>query len=773
VIEATYEGNVCLEAASSLALRQQTALETAAGCRLLARAAAHAAALEAAPLAPWGCRFFRLPRQWHVHTAPSFHSLVCARLNAGTVVEVHYPTTYAGGPFVADEFGMVWLQIVRPQNGFYCRIRDGSQLDHVWVSLGDTAVGDTAEGDPGDAPVQLQPIRAPAAKLFRGGGAPATEHGPPQNASAHEKYTRVCRDAYGRHVGMYTMGTGVVEAVEVFAGGRAARDPKDVPASEDNARALALRLGLTLGNAHGGANGQFARPPDPRSCPKGLFAYGQNARPANLAGAAFWGGTGSLHEMRASESVGGYSGRYRPVTDEFEEDWKRCDGGTLPLNVATAARVAQELGLQLGGAGSLDPSGPGEQREFAGDYLPKGLHAYASGEHAGVAFFGVGGSVLDMLKPVAPPLFRPLAPRGGHFQWLGPPGTAGSAVYFAPSIRIHPGALIRGSGDLCKPLPQSMPQMYASHAEALWRPGEVWVSQTHCHGELSSGNISGHRSTAEGTQLLFEVPEAEFELPAAALGQLRPPSAAALWAHLAAARADRDALASTADGSPDERIFFENPSTQLSSGLSENAQPAAALTESKKKQKESKQLAEINALYGRHDPENLAGVAGLVAEHGEERLLSMVRTKYAKPLPEPEAEVVAAAEPEAEQPRAHTGPPPDSLGSITTPATWAMMSRKALKVNSQSSQTEGMKVIVRCGPAGDVLETYFLHTPRYSYHFDFAKKFLGESQPRATVSFYAAIPAGIDCHSLEVYKVISLPLLPLLSFCQNDSAARG
>jgi hypothetical protein len=517
VIEATYEGNVCLVAVSSLALQHQKALEKTAECRVLARALQVHAAREAAQRAPWGCRFFRLPKQWYVHTAPSFRSLVCARLEAGTVVEAC--ATAGPGPslplqghssahrysppsdaqdshsFAVDEFGMVWLRIIRPpQDGFTCRTSAAVSAS-VWISQGDTVEVDS--GDAGYAP--LQPI-FPETRLFR----PVVQPQTAQKGYNGENLARVCRDATGRYIGTYTIHTGVFEALESCADDEVLRDPND-----------------------------------------------------------------------------------------------------------------------------------------------------------------------DTVKK-----------RGGHFQWLGPKfDSARSISYndpvppqnqfcFAPSIQIHSSNLIRETApqwrDLCNPISAD-----GSHAE-------VWVSLVHCHGEQPSRQRA---DLEEGTHLLVEVHEADFKLPTSGFERFHFPSTATLSAHMAESRAEHLILASTFDGSIAQSPF---------------------------------DLQEV---------ENAAVV----------RTISSLQ---------PELEVVTA-EPEAEQ-AVHTGPPPHFLASIKTAADWSMMSRRALKVNSQSSQTEGMKVIVRCSPSGDVQEIWFLHTPRYSYHFDFAKKFIDEYSRVPFQEFLHRFSDGID-----------------------------
>jgi hypothetical protein len=52
------------------------------------------------------------------------------------------------------------------------------------------------------------------------------------------------------------------------------------------------------------------------------------------------------------------------------------------MSEETCKKVAQSLGLKIGGAGF----------NFAGDYEVKGLYAYSSGSYKGLAFFGTGGT---------------------------------------------------------------------------------------------------------------------------------------------------------------------------------------------------------------------------------------------------------------------------------------------------------------------------------------------------------------------------------------------
>jgi len=68
-----------------------------------------------------------------------------------------------------------------------------------------------------------------------------------------------------------------------------------------------------------------------------------------------------------------------------------------PLTEKDAAEVAETLGLKLGTS----------RHKFAGSYRTKGLHAYKTGRHEGVAFFGQGGSDEDKTKALDDPKYRP------------------------------------------------------------------------------------------------------------------------------------------------------------------------------------------------------------------------------------------------------------------------------------------------------------------------------------------------------------------------------
>ena len=60
--------------------------------------------------------------------------------------------------------------------------------------------------------------------------------------------------------------------------------------------------------------------------------------------------------------------------------------------------AAKSLGLQLGGDGD----------QFAGDHPVKGCHAYESGHRAGLAFYGTGGTELEMKQETPfPNQYRP------------------------------------------------------------------------------------------------------------------------------------------------------------------------------------------------------------------------------------------------------------------------------------------------------------------------------------------------------------------------------
>jgi len=68
-----------------------------------------------------------------------------------------------------------------------------------------------------------------------------------------------------------------------------------------------------------------------------------------------------------------------------------------PLTEKDAAEVAETLGLKLGTS----------RHKFAGRYRIKGLYAYKTGRHEGVAFFGQGGSDEDKTKALDDPKYRP------------------------------------------------------------------------------------------------------------------------------------------------------------------------------------------------------------------------------------------------------------------------------------------------------------------------------------------------------------------------------
>merc|ERR1712032_1168090 len=61
----------------------------------------------------------------------------------------------------------------------------------------------------------------------------------------------------------------------------------------------------------------------------------------------------------------------------------------VPMTVAEGRTLAQQLGLQLGGAGCA----------FEGNYGVKGLYAYSAGKYKGMAFFGTGGTPEQMRQP--------------------------------------------------------------------------------------------------------------------------------------------------------------------------------------------------------------------------------------------------------------------------------------------------------------------------------------------------------------------------------------
>ena len=64
-----------------------------------------------------------------------------------------------------------------------------------------------------------------------------------------------------------------------------------------------------------------------------------------------------------------------------------------PYSEQACRDAATVLGLQVGSTGS----------SFASDYPTKGCYAEISGEHAGQAYYGTGGSVEDMQKELTAP----------------------------------------------------------------------------------------------------------------------------------------------------------------------------------------------------------------------------------------------------------------------------------------------------------------------------------------------------------------------------------
>merc|ERR1719336_2232536 len=74
--------------------------------------------------------------------------------------------------------------------------------------------------------------------------------------------------------------------------------------------------------------------------------------------------------------------------------------GCTPYTAEQCRAAAQLSGLDEGGNGF----------EFEGDYTQKGCYAYSSGEHAGKAFYGLGGSYAEISNPITnrDDTYRPL-----------------------------------------------------------------------------------------------------------------------------------------------------------------------------------------------------------------------------------------------------------------------------------------------------------------------------------------------------------------------------
>eukprot|EP01052_Picozoa_sp_SAG31_P015663 SAG31_NODE_1013_length_10376_cov_9.342220_2_plen_1026_part_00 len=87
--------------------------------------------------------------------------------------------------------------------------------------------------------------------------------------------------------------------------------------------------------------------------------------------------------------------------------------------------------------------------------------------------------------------------------------------------------------------------------------------------------------------------------------------------------------------------------------------------------------------------------------------------------------------------------PINYLDAIDGAAVWTRLSRKALKVDSNMADTEGVKVIAKMDViSGAVDQLYFLYTPTYSYHYDFAVEHLNET--RSLTAFMHAFSDGND-----------------------------
>ena len=132
-------------------------------------------------------------------------------------------------------------------------------------------------------------------------------------------------------------------------------------------------------------------------------------------------------QLSAMETAGGVRARFGPRASKgmeircvicaspFPDDLVVCDGkpnlvtatvsrrdrdNDPPLTVGEAIAVALEFGLALGGYGAA----------FAGAYGTNGLYAYKTGNHAGTAFFGTGGTVSAMGAGVSLPQYRLSSP---------------------------------------------------------------------------------------------------------------------------------------------------------------------------------------------------------------------------------------------------------------------------------------------------------------------------------------------------------------------------
>ena len=71
----------------------------------------------------------------------------------------------------------------------------------------------------------------------------------------------------------------------------------------------------------------------------------------------------------------------------------RCN----PYSQTACENAVKRLGLELGGNGY----------KFADKHSTKGCYAYDDEKYKGMAYFGIGGSELDMKKALEKPMFRP------------------------------------------------------------------------------------------------------------------------------------------------------------------------------------------------------------------------------------------------------------------------------------------------------------------------------------------------------------------------------
>jgi hypothetical protein len=185
---------------------------------------------------------------------------------------------------------------------------------------------------------------------------------------------------------------------------------------------------------------------------------------------------------------------------------------------------------------------------------------------------------------------------------------------------------------------------------------------------------------------------------------------------------------------------------------------------------ESPQVAEINRLYGTHNPEKLADVPGLIAKYGEAKLLAMVAKKYREQEEAGgEANVAFGSDQVEEIHRLYGRYNPEKLSDVPGLLTkygvdklLAMVKKKYAEQESRKLPTPSAEVLMEAARNGDLPVIAHCMESGMVY-VDSADEFTGN-----TALMEAAVTGSIECvrcllkHSAGVNNQCNLDQTALL-----------